>query len=171
MQMSNNFDRAYLFDKLFHGFQALMEILPQIIRGWLLALRSEKVGKGLKVDKDCLFFHTTKLKIGDNVWIGRRVFVSGRGGLTIGNDSFLAFDSVILTEHHVYKKGVKIRNTGFTTLPTEIGNNVLVGAKAIIMPGVTIGNNVVIGANSVVTKNIPSGSVVVGIPAKVIKKW
>lgn len=163
--------RQLFFDKLFHGWLYTSTIIPNTYRGWLLGLRSEKVGKNLQVDKDCLFFHTSKLKIGNNVWIGRRVFLSGRGGLTIGDDSFLAFDSVILTEHHVYKKGVKIRHTGFTTKPTTIGNNVLIGAKAIVMPGVNIGNNVVIGANSVVTKNIPSGSVAVGIPAKVIKKW
>lgn len=40
--------------------------------------------------------------------------------------------------------------------PITIGNNVWIGAGAIILPGVTIGNNVVIGAGSVVTKNIPA---------------
>ena len=52
----------------------------------------------------------------------------------------------------------------------SIGSNVLIGTKAIIMPGITIGNNVVIGVNSVVTKSVPSNSVAAGIPAKVIRK-
>lgn len=50
-----------------------------------------------------------------------------------------------------------------------IGNNVFIGARSIIMPGVVIGNNVVIAAGSIVTKNIPDKSVVAGVPAKVIK--
>ena len=48
-----------------------------------------------------------------------------------------------------------------------VGNNVMIGADTIIMPGVTIGDNVIIAAGSVISKDIPSGSVVGG-PAKVI---
>ncbi|MGU8962051.1 serine O-acetyltransferase [Clostridium perfringens] len=50
-----------------------------------------------------------------------------------------------------------------------IGDDVYIGAGAKIIGPIKIGNNVVIGANSVVTKNIPNNSLVVGIPAKVIK--
>lgn len=53
--------------------------------------------------------------------------------------------------------------------PIVVGNDVYIGIKAIIMPGVTIGNRVIIGAGSVVTKDIPDNSVAVGVPARVIK--
>lgn len=61
---------------------------------------------------------------------------------------------------------VTIGNNG--GIPT-IGNNVEICAGAKVIGPITIGDDVVIGANSVVTKNIPSHSVVVGIPAKIIK--
>jgi len=51
----------------------------------------------------------------------------------------------------------------------EIGDNVYIGTNAMVMPGVRIGSNVVIGASAVVTHDIPDNSVVVGIPARVIK--
>lgn len=51
----------------------------------------------------------------------------------------------------------------------EVGNHVWIGARSIILKGVSIGNNSIIGTNSIVTKNIPSHSVAAGIPAKVIK--
>lgn len=51
----------------------------------------------------------------------------------------------------------------------EIGDNVFIGNKCMILPNVKIGDNVVIGAGSVVTKNIPSNVVAAGVPAKVIK--
>ncbi len=54
-------------------------------------------------------------------------------------------------------------------LPIAIGDNVFIGANAIIMPGVTIGNDVVVGAGAVVAKDVPDDSVVVGVPARKIK--
>lgn len=53
--------------------------------------------------------------------------------------------------------------------PVKIGDNVWIGGRAVINPGVTIGDNVVIGSGSVVTKDIPANSVVAGNPARVIK--
>lgn len=50
----------------------------------------------------------------------------------------------------------------------QIGNNVFVGANAIVLPNVRIGDNVVIGAGSVVTKDIPSNSVYAGNPAQLV---
>lgn len=53
--------------------------------------------------------------------------------------------------------------------PIEIGNDVWIGTRSIIMDGVTIGHGAVIAANSVVTKNIPAYAIVGGVPAKIIK--
>ena len=51
----------------------------------------------------------------------------------------------------------------------KIGNNGHIGTDAVIMPGVTIGDNCIIGCRAVVTKDIPDNSIVVGVPARVIK--
>lgn len=51
----------------------------------------------------------------------------------------------------------------------SIGNNVFIGNKATIMPGVIIGDNVIIGYGAIVTKDIPDNSVAVGVPARVVR--
>jgi len=55
------------------------------------------------------------------------------------------------------------------TAPISIGNDVYLGVRTLVMPGVRIGNRVIIGAGSIVTRDIPDNSVAVGVPARVIK--
>jgi len=55
------------------------------------------------------------------------------------------------------------------TAPIVIGNDVYIGMRTIILPGVTIGNRCIIGAGSVVTRSIPDNTVAAGVPARVIK--
>lgn len=84
--------------------------------------------------------------------------------ITIGDNFTSAPGSIILAhdastfKHTDYYRAQK----------TIIGNNVFLGANAIVMPGVTVGDNVIIGAGSVVTKDVPPGVVVAGNPARIM---
>lgn len=80
-------------------------------------------------------------------------------------------DVVILSGGHVFDRiDLPMRlQGGKKTLTTVIGNDVWIGTRAIIMPGVRIGNGVIIGAGAVVTKDIPDYAIVGGIPARILK--
>lgn len=80
-------------------------------------------------------------------------------GIHIGEGSAVSFDAVILT--HDYIRALHLH--------TRIGRYCQIGARSVIMPGLTIGDHVVIGAGSVVTKDVPPGCVVVGNPGRVIR--
>lgn len=55
------------------------------------------------------------------------------------------------------------------TAPISIGNDVYLGVRTLVMPGVRIGDRVIVGAGSIVTRDIPDNSVAAGIPARVLK--
>lgn len=89
--------------------------------------------------------------------------------ITLGNNVHIT-DGVKFITHDggtlLYRKQIPDLEI---TKPINVGNDVYIGNNVIILPGVTIGNNVIIGAGAVVTNDIPNNSVVVGVPAKVIK--
>ncbi len=97
-----------------------------------------------------------------NVVITDPKFVSLGDNVHLSGCTLFGHDGTINMLKSAY--GVALDKVG----KIDIRNNVFVGHQAIIMPGVTIGDNVVVAAGAIVTKDIPSGSVVGGIPAKII---
>ena len=84
--------------------------------------------------------------------------------VTMGNNVTLASGSRLLTHDGSTKKLVGYSKVG----RIDIGDDVFIGAMAIVLPNVKIGSRVVIGAGSVVAKDIPDNSIVVGNPARVV---
>ena len=83
--------------------------------------------------------------------------------LEIGNHVTISDARILL--HDASTK----RSLGYSKIgKVKIGNNVFIGADAIILPGVHIGDNVIVGAGTIVTRTIPSNAVVVGNPGRVI---
>lgn len=107
-----------------------------------------------------------KIEIGDNSVVNRFTYLDGRVPLKIGNNVNISNYTYIQTlTHNPY-------DPQFSCLlePVIIKDNVWIGARSIILTGVTINEGAVIGAGAVVTKNIPAYTIAVGVPAKVIKK-
>ena len=102
------------------------------------------------------------MKLGYTVKVGRRVKLEHFGGMIlgareIGNDVWIRQNTTF-----------GIRSVEDPRAKPVIGNFVDIGAGAVIVGNITIGDNSIIGANSVVFSNIPPGSVVSGVPGKVI---
>ncbi len=110
------------------------------------------------------------IKIGNNFSCGDYTFFGASGGIEIGNDVIMGQNVRFHALNHNYKNDELIRLQGVTAKGIKIGNNCWVGAGVTFLDGVTIGDGCVIGADSVVTKSVPSNSVIVGNPAKIIKK-
>lgn len=113
-----------------------------------------------------------KLSIGSNTWIGENLFAKCEGGLIIGNGVIISRGVEIWTANHNYdSEDLKSLpyDRRFILKPVNIGDNVWIGSRVTIIPGVSIGEGAVIGAGDVVTHDIPPLAVAGGNPAKVIK--
>lgn len=106
------------------------------------------------------------LVLGQNVEIERGCSIdpSFPWLIEIGNNVTLAPEVCILS----HDASMKYSNGKTKLGRVKIGDNVFIGTKSVILPGVYIGNNSIIGASSVVASNIPDNSVVCGSPARII---
>ena len=106
------------------------------------------------------------LELGKNVGISAAVIVAGNS-ITIGEGTNIGAGAMILdNDFHV-----PINEWGWATeytlnaRPIQIGRGVFIGARAIILKGVTIGDRAIIGAGAVVSKDVPAGATAVGNPS------
>lgn len=108
-----------------------------------------------------------QITLGSYCLISPGVELTSAVSITLGNNCMLAVDVMI---HDSDWHGLYNRLRPFhCTQAVSLGNNVWVGARAMILKGVTIGDNAVIGAGSVVTKDVDPNTVVAGNPAKLVK--
>src|SRR5215472_2517646 len=101
--------------------------------------------------------------IGINAWIGP--------GTRIGSNVMMGPDVMILTtSHSTSTTSIPMSAQGFLPVaPVQIEDDVWIGARAIILPGVTIHSGSIIGAGAVVTRDVPACAVVGGSPARILK--
>jgi serine O-acetyltransferase len=119
-------------------------VFPKIIQGLIFLIYNSSIPYKCRIGKGSFFGHGgigvvlhKAVKIGNNCKVGANVTVGGR--------------------------------SGHKNLPV-IGDNVLISTGSKILGPITIGNNVIIGANAVVIKDVPDNCVVAGVPAKIIKR-
>lgn len=112
---------------------------------------------------------------GRNVHFGNGVYANFNltlvddGEILVGDNVMFGPNVVIATASHPIHPELRKKQAQYN-LPIHIGNNVWIGAGAIVLPGVKIGDNSIIGAGSVVTKDIPSNVVAVGNPCRVLRE-
>lgn len=138
------------------------------IRSLCAHLILKKAGKNINVEKGANF--SRRLSIGDNSGIG--VNAQLQGEIEIGDNVMMGPDCIIYTQNHKFDDlSIPMDRQGFSEPhKVVIGNDVWIGGRVIILPGVRVDDHAIIGAGSVVTKDVPSYAIVAGNPAT-IKKY
>jgi acetyltransferase-like isoleucine patch superfamily enzyme len=110
-------------------------------------------------------------EIGPGTWIGAFTLIDGLGGLKIGRGCNISSGAQILSHSTVRRCVTEGRHPGADHKATVLGDFVFVGANAVVQMGADIGDHSVIGAGAVVLEDavIPPYSLVVGVPARVVR--
>ena len=150
---------AYELNTGYHSPEEVRDYLSQII--------------GRKVDESVTLLPPFYVDFGKNIRIGKRCWIQqgctffDRGGITIGNDVFIAPKVNLITINHDSDPENRSATYG---RPIVIEDKVWIGINSTILPGVTVGYGSIVEANSVVTHDVSPYTVVGGNPAKFIKE-
>lgn len=124
-------------------------------------------GKNVNLQKGAVF--SSRLEIGDNSSLGINSVVQGK--VVLGSNVMMGPEVLIYTQNHRHERtDIPMIEQGYEEeKEVTIGDDVWIGSRATILPGLSIGKGSIIGASAVVTKDVPEFSIVAGNPARVVK--
>ena len=138
-------------------------------------------GRNITIGRDVRIFPHSRFEahdrggivIGDDVSVGQNFHViSSQTNLNIGAHTTVSSNVMITNIDHEYREiGIHILHQPFLHRKTTIGENCFIGFGAMIQAGTVLGKQCIVGANSVVRGEFPDYCVIVGAPARVVKRY
>lgn len=168
------FGKAFRF--LWYAWYAwLIRVSLPPVRVWLLRLAGARVGRDTVIFDvrfaNLYHYGFSRLVIGNRCFLGDEVMLDVRGGVILGDDVTLS-NRVNIVSHinvgypdHPLQTAYPTREAAVT-----VERGAYVGTAGTVLSGVTLGRGCVVGAGAVVTKDVAKDTVVVGVPAKILKK-
>ena len=147
----------------------LIRLLALWYRDYVSAVgRLGHVGPGTVIRPTASLANPQNISIGSNSHINRSccLWAGKRSRILIGNDGLMGPGVFVIANQHGTAAGLPMRQQEHSEADVVIGDDVWVGAHAIILPGVTIGDGAIIAAGAVVTSDVEPGAIVGGIPAR-----
>jgi acetyltransferase-like isoleucine patch superfamily enzyme len=109
-----------------------------------------------------------RIRIGDGNYFNRNLMVDACGYVEIGNDNMFGPDVYVTDSNHAFGRDISPKDAPMETGRVKIGNRCWIGAKVVILKDVELGDHCVVGAGAVVTRSFPAGSVIAGVPARLL---
>ena len=124
------------------------------------------IGAHSSIHMKCRFYNPGSVSIGCHSVINRQVLLDGRYPLTIGNNVSVSEQVMFLTLEHD-PDSPTFANRG---APIVVENRVFVGARVLVLPGVTVGEGSVVAAGAIVTRDVEPYTIVAGVPARFVRR-
>ncbi len=130
------------------------------------------IGSSVRVDRGVriLSNNSAIVDIGEGTRVGLYSVLNGGDSIFIGRQCLISGHVYIQTSMHRHQKGTFIQSQGYDHAPIVLGDDVWLGAHAVIFPGCTLGPGAIVGSNSVVTSDVRPNAIVVGAPAQETKE-
>lgn len=129
-----------------------------------------EIGEGCYIEPP---FHANwagkHVHFGNNVYANFNLTLVDDTDIYVGDKVMFGPNVTVATAGHPIDPELRYQAMQYN-IPVHIGENVWIGANAVVLPGITIGDNSVIGAGSVVTKDIPPNVIAVGNPCRVLRE-
>jgi len=126
-------------------------------------------GRKVLIDPGATIWNCHMITVGDNVMIQKGVLINGEGGLAIGSNVAISFNTTIWTIEHRYVNADAIpHDRNVLMRPVRIDDNVWIGANVTITPGVEIGEGAIVGLGAVVLSDVKPLAIMLGNPARAI---
>ena len=160
---------------VYFTFYGVVKYIPPPIGDFLrfvaLKLFFKKLNFWVWIKDSVTIYFPENIEIDKNSSLNEYVFINGYGGVKIGKCVRIGHRTSIISEDHGYQnRDIPIYCQEKIGRGVIIEDDVWIGSNVTILKGVTIGKGAVIGAGAVVTKDIPPYAIVVGNPAKIIKR-
>jgi maltose O-acetyltransferase len=136
-------------------------------RGALLRRAGIDVGT-TQVEPGCFFF-SDQIEFGEYGWVNHRCYFDTRNRIRVGARVAFGMEVMVCTSTH--EPGNQERRAGpYTTAPVTIGDGSWIGARALLLPGVTVGEGCVVAAGAVVRSDCEPGGLYAGVPARRVRE-
>lgn len=150
-----------------------MTLLPgslgQHMRAWLMPYFLKRLGTATVIKSAVRISSPEKVSIGSHCNFATGVFITGGGGVKIGDWVGFGPDVKVWSVNHRFEDADRPwLLQGWDYKEVHIEDDVWLGANTFVMPGVTIGKGAIVSAGSVVNKSIPAYALVAGNPARVV---
>ena len=128
-------------------------------------------GPGLRMSPTASLRNGERIVLGRDVHVGERCYLwagDSSGRIVLGDKVLLAPEVFITASNYGVAQGVPVMDQPKREADVVVGSDVWLGARVVVLPGVTIGDGAVVGAGSVVSRSLPAQCIAVGSPARVV---
>ncbi|MET1414852.1 acyltransferase [Roseibium sp. HPY-6] len=133
--------------------------------------RKLTLGPGAAISPDSVFSNPERITAGRNLRLGSRCHLwagPAKGRIVMGDDVLLGPEVMVTAANYRFNDGQPVTQQHMDEADVVIGNDVWLGTRVVVLPGVTINEGAIVGAGAVVTKSIPAFAIATGVPAKVV---
>lgn len=136
------------------------------LRVALLRAFGAKIGTGVVIHSEVSVKYPWHLRVGDDCWVGERVWIDNLTTVQLGSDVCLSQDCYICTGNHNWS------DPAFELIVqgVELGNASWAAARSVLLPGVVLGEGAIAGAGSVITRSVPPWEIHTGNPAAFVRR-